>query len=151
MSRMEGYAKTNFTCSNQDEIQEMYQFLCGECYLYIDSLLTCDEKDAKTEAANIVEFVTAFFDMLSHWFKLLPDLVEYHPYMNKYPYLYLVCPQAAILNLAKSFVTTLELIFGYSPRSDDFMRTSSAILDRSSNLPAPKTKKVYLVSIFIPN
>jgi len=40
LSQMRAYAKQQFQCSGQEEIQEMYQFVCGECYLYVDSLLT---------------------------------------------------------------------------------------------------------------
>lgn len=147
MERMNGYAKTQFVCTNQDEIQEMYQFICGESYIYLDSLLTCDEKEAKNEAANIVEVVTSFFVMVNEWLKIIPTLVDYYPYMNKYPYLYLVCPEVAILNMAKSFVTTLELIFGYSPRSEDFLKTSSRILNTQSLSPDIKSKKVHLVRL----
>ena len=149
MARMDEYAQNNFYWADQDEIQEMYQFLWGECYLYIDSLLTCEEKDAKAEASSIVEFITGFFEMLSKWLKLLPSLMDYCTYMKKYPYLYLVCPEAAILNLHKSFITSLELIFGYSPRSEDFMRVSSLMLEKSNSLPATKTRKTHSVSIFL--
>ena len=137
---MDGYAKTQFRCSNSDEIQEMYQFLCGECYLYIDSLITCDEKDAKLEAASIVEFISAFFEMLSQWLKIVPFYTEYYELMKKYPYLYLTCPEAAILNLSKSFITSLELIFGMSPRSEEFMKTSSYKLGVPKDAPITRSK-----------
>ena len=108
--------------------------------------MTCDEKDAKNDAAAIVEVITAFFEMLAVWLKTIPSLFEYLPYMSKYPYLYLVCPEAAILNLHKSFIPTLELIFGYSPRSEEFLRTSSNILNSASAMPQPKYKRLHLVS-----
>jgi len=146
MQTMDNYAKTQFSCSNEEEIQAMYQFICGECYLYIDSLLTCDEKDAKKDAASIVEVITGFFEMLSEWLKIVPVLTDYLPYMKKYSYLYLVCPDAAIVNLYKSFIPTVDLIFGLTARSSDFMSTSSAILMASNTLPLPKMKKFYQVS-----
>jgi hypothetical protein len=143
---MEGYAKTNFMCESEEDIQEMYQFICGECYLYIDSLVTGDEKDAKVDAASIVEFITAFFDMLTQWMKLVPVYSEYFEYMLKYEYLYMVCPEAAVLNLAKSFIPSLELIFGLSPRSNDFLRTASNVLGSNPQLPDSKFKKLSMVS-----
>lgn len=143
---MKEYTKSQFATQNQEEIQEMYQFLWGEWYLYLDSLITSDEKEAKVWSEQIFSFVEVFFEMLSQWLKQVPTLLEYYPYMKKYPYLYLVWPEAAILNLHKSFITSLELIFGASPRSDDFMKTSSNILKRSSSFSQPKSKKFHLVS-----
>jgi len=90
--------------------------------------------------------MTGFFEMISQWFKLIPLYSEYYSYMQKYPYLYMVCPEAAVLNLAKSFITSLELIFGTSPRSEDFLRTSSLVLGASSQLPQTKSKKLPTVS-----
>lgn len=84
--------------------------------------------------------------MLNEWLKIIPSLVDYYPYLNKYPYLYLVCPEAAILNMAKSFIPTLELIFGYSQRSEEFLRTSSKILSTQTGISQPKNKKVHMVS-----
>lgn len=146
IARMDGYASTLFKCNNAAEIQEMYQFLCGECYLYIDSLVTCDEKDARAEASDIVKVITSFFEMINVWLKLIPSLTDYAPLMRKHPYLYLVCPEAAILNLSKSFITSLELIFGTSPRSEEFLRASSSTLGRSSSLATPKYRGVPVVS-----
>lgn len=143
---MEGYTKIKFACESHNDIQEMYQFLWGECYLYLDSMVTWDEKDARNDASEIVEVITAFFEMLKVWLEIIPTLVDFYPYMKKYSYLYLTCPEAAILNLSKSFETTLNVIFGYSPRSEEFMRTSSNILSNSKVLSKPKTKKIALVS-----
>ena len=148
LKKMDLFAKTKFECSSEQEIQEMYQFLCGECYLYIDSCVTADEKDAKNDAAGIVEVITAFFDMVSSWLEVVPDLVGYFPYLKKYPYLYLVCPEAAILNLWKSFVTSIQMIFDYSPRSEDFMRVSSSILAKGISVAKPKSKRVALVQAY---
>jgi hypothetical protein len=108
--------------------------------------MTCDEKDARINAPMIVEFMTSFFEMISVWLNLLPEYCQYYQYMQKNPYLYMVCPEAAILNLAKSFITSLEIIFGSSPRSEEFFRTSSAVLAKSANLPQPKSKKLPIVS-----
>jgi hypothetical protein len=108
--------------------------------------MTCDEKEAKVCSQQILKFVEAFFEMLSQWLKQVPTLLEYYPYMKKYPYLYLVWPEAAILNLHKSFITSLDLIFGASPRSEEFFKTSSSTLTRSSSLAQPKTKRFNLVS-----
>lgn len=146
MSRMEGYANTLFKCENADDIQEMYQFMWGECYLYLDSLMTCDEKDARSDSESIVEFMTAFFEMLSVWIQQIPEHSGYYQYMQKYPYLYMVCPQAAILNLSKSFTTSLELIFGQSLRSEDFLRISSVTLGANNQLSQAKYKKLSNVS-----
>jgi hypothetical protein len=86
--------------------------------------------------------------MLSSWLEVIPNLVEYFPYMKKYPYLYLVCPEAAILNLWKSFGTSLQMIFDSSPRSEDFMRSSSSILAKGISVAKPKSKKVALVQAY---
>lgn len=85
--------------------------------------------------------------MISQWLKLIPLYSEYYQYMQKYPYLYMVCPEAAILNLSKSFFTSLEIIFGLSPRSDEFLRVSSLVLSRSAEQTQSKSRKLSLVSI----
>ena len=99
----------------------------------------------------MVEVVTRFFEMLSEWLKIVPELVDYIPYMKKHPNLYLVCPEAAIVNLYKSFITTMEMIFGLSPRSSDFMSTSSMILNKTVTNAVLKSKKVYMVSQWLTN
>lgn len=152
---MDNYAQTKFTCSSIEEIQEMYQFICGECYVYLDSALTCDEKDAKPCAIEIVELINGFFEMLSVWISEMPKYAAYYSEMRKFPYLYLVCPEAAILNLSKSFMTTLELIFNKSPRSIDFFKFSSTMLsyDKATMI-KKKTKgvpttRIYFLDSFI--
>jgi hypothetical protein len=94
----------------------------------------------------MVEVVTKFLEMLSEWLKIVPDLVDYIPHMKKHPNLYLVCPEAAIVNLYKSFITTIEMIFGSSPRSNDFMSTISIILNKKMTSAVMKSKKIHLVS-----
>ena len=108
--------------------------------------MTCDEKDARSDSESIVEFMTAFFEMLSVWIQQIPEHSGYYQYMQKYPYLYMVCPQAAILNLSKSFITSLELIFGQSLRSEDFLRISSVTLGANNQLSQAKYKKLSNVS-----
>lgn len=146
MKRMEGYASIHFKWETEEEIQEMYQFICGECYLYIDSLVTWDEKDAKLDSERILEFMTGFFEMLAAWLKLIPKYSKYYAYMEKYPYLYMVWNEAAILNLSKSFITSLEMIFGVSPRGEEFRRTASYILPKTAQVPSIKNKKLHAVS-----
>ena len=127
----------------------MLQILCGDVYLYLDSILTCDEKEVKKDAAQIAEVIESFFEMLQVWFTVVPSIVEYVPYMQKHPKLYLVCPEAAILNLYKSFEATLSLIFGFTPRSDDFMKMSSHTLQLNEIRCEPKVKKITLVRLIL--
>ena len=101
-------------------------------------MITCEEEKARVDAESTVEFMTTFFEMLSVWMLQIPEHSGYYQYMQKYPYLYLVCPQAAVLNLSKSFITSLELIFGISLRSEEFLETSSIILGSNSQLPQAK-------------
>ena len=108
--------------------------------------MTCDEKDARLNVESIVEIITVFFEMVSVWMQQISEHAGYYQYMQKYPYLYMVCPQAAVLNLSKSFITSLELIFGTSLRSEEFFRTSSHILGGNSKLPQSKIRKLYTVS-----
>ena len=143
---MQGYADTLFICHNANDIQEMYQFMWGECYTYIDSLMTCKGENARLHAESTVEFITAFFEMLSVWMQQIPEHAHYYRYMQKYPYLYLVCPQAAVLNLSKSFITSLELIFGISLRSEEFFETSSIVLRPNSQLSQVKNEELSNVS-----
>lgn len=145
---MSKISASKFLCQDQEEIQEMYQFICGELYLYIDSALTCDEKEAKKDVEGIIELINGFVEMLQVWLSVAPDYIEYYPMMQKYPKLYLVCPQAAILNLYKSFQTSLELMFHDSPRSVEFMKTASYKLEIDSAICKPLTKNIHSVMSF---
>lgn len=93
----------------------------------------------------MVEVITRFFEMLAEWLRIVPELTDYIPHMKKHPNLYLVCPEAAIVNLYKSFITTIEMIFGLSPRSSDFMGTCSLILNKSMTSVTVKSKKMFSV------
>lgn len=145
---MAKYATSKFVCSDQEEIQEMYQVICGELYLYIDSVLTCEEKDAKKDIEGIVEVIKSFLEMIQVWLSVVPEHISYYPLIQKYPYLYLVCPEAAVLNLYKSFQTSLELMFSDSQRSHDFMKIASYSLETDSLIWKPATKNIYLVRFF---
>lgn len=123
----------------------MYQVLCGDVYLYLDSILTWDEKEVRKDASSIISIINCFFKMLEVWFSVIPSKGDYAPFMKKYPNLYLVCPDAAILNLYKSFETTLSLIFSYSPRSEDFMKVSSYNLDLGNIKCESKVKRMHQV------
>lgn len=145
---MAKYASSKFLCADQDEIQEMYQVVCGELYLYVDSALTCEEKDAKKDVEGIVELIKSFLEMIQVWLSVVPEYISYYPLLQKYPKLYLVCPEAAILNLYKSFQTSLEMMFTDSQRSLDFMRVASRSLETDIMICKPNIKNISLVKIY---
>ena len=86
--------------------------------------------------------------MLQVWLSVAPEYIEYYPMIQKYPKLYLVCPQAAILNLYKSFQTTLELMFHDSPRSIEFMKSASSRLDFEGEICKPVSRNIQTVNTF---
>ena len=137
---MNKYSASKFLCSDQDEIQEMYQVIWGELYLYIDSILTCEEKEAKKDIEGIIDIINNFLEMLQVWISVVPEYIEFFPLMQKHPKLYLVCPQAAILNLYKSFQTSLEWMFSDGPRSLEFMKVASHRLETDNMICKPNTK-----------
>jgi hypothetical protein len=116
--------------------------------LYIDSLLTLDRSMEKDELLGIIEFITAFFEMFRKWLYLVPRYADFYPKMKANPYLYLVCPEAAILNLSKSFISSLELIFGQSPRSERFFSECSSTLSRLKSFPRIKNRRLNICHLY---
>jgi len=76
----------------------MYQFIAGDLYVFIDSLLTMDESELKTEKilVEMQEVITTYMELFLKWLSLIPNVLEWATPWSMNKNLHLVNPEAAI-------------------------------------------------------
>jgi len=84
----------------------MFQYLAGDLFVYIDTLLTIEEIELKSEKQlmEYQELVTLYLEMFLKWLSLAPLYFDWATPLYQNKTLHLVSPQAAILKLGANFI-----------------------------------------------
>ena len=84
----------------------MFQYLAGDLFVYIDTLLTIDEIELKSEKQlmEYQEIMTAYLEMFLKWLSLAPLYFEWATPLYQNKNLHLVSPEAAIIKLGANFI-----------------------------------------------
>ena len=111
--------ESNFQCF--ESAKEVNQFLWGELYFYIDSMISITMHLNKSDYPMIYEMMQEILILITLWLRLFSkEFLKSFLLCWKYPYLYLVDKQAALANAGFELIDILKKIFGGCPWTLNF-------------------------------
>jgi hypothetical protein len=101
--------------------RDLTQFIRGEFYFYVDSLMSLFQNSSPEEVPAIFEFLTKdVFALIFKWLEIFPEYLSSFYESLHHPQLYLVNQDAAIAMCGPELFNILEKCFGRCLRSDRF-------------------------------
>lgn len=98
------------------------QFVRGELYMFIDSILTLFNVISADDLPAIFEFVEHVLQMILQWMELFrKQYIEYYTEAQQNPKLFLVDIDAAIASAGPELFNVLGKLFGDCPRARNYM------------------------------
>lgn len=111
--------KKDFKCYELP--RDLTQFVRGELYFYVDSLMSIFQSSSVEEVPAIFEFITKdIFSLIFKWLEIMPDYLPSFYDSLHHPQLYLVNYEAAIAQCGNELFSILEKCFGRCYRSNRF-------------------------------
>jgi len=109
---------SKFTCFTS--AHECTQFIRGELYFYLDSLLTLHMSIEPSDLPGIVEFVRLCFELLLTWMEVFTKYQEAFKESQQNPHLFCVDLPAAISMCCFELVELLGKTWGLCVRARTF-------------------------------
>ncbi len=70
-NRVNEIIASDFRCFNS--AYECTQFIRGELFFYVDSLLTLQSQTTREDLLAILDFIEVVFKMILRWYRLIPS------------------------------------------------------------------------------
>jgi len=115
---MKSIIETNFRCF--DSAFECTQFIRGELYYYVDSLLTLQDRTNKEDLPAILNFMDLYFQLMLKWYELIPSYITAWREAITTPNLFNVDLSAAISLCCYEISSINGKLFGLEKRSKNF-------------------------------
>lgn len=98
------------------------QFIRGELYFYVDSLMSIFATSSVDEVPAIFDFMKDIFSLIFKWIEIFPQHLPAFQDSLHHPQLYLVSYEAAIAQCGNEFFNILEKCFGRCSRGQKFFQ-----------------------------
>ena len=109
-SRVKEVIQTKFLCF--ESAHECTQFIRGELYFYLDSILTLFSHQRADELPLVIDLADLCFKLLLTWLEIFPNYNQAYKEATQHPYLYAVDLPTAISQCCYELVDLLGKIWG---------------------------------------
>lgn len=99
---------------------EVTQFIRGELFFYVDSIITIPTETTSADLPARVEFITQVFELIITWLDIFPSYVEAYKECHATPNLMLVDVGCAISQCGYELLKLLGMVFGMCRRTNNF-------------------------------
>ena len=107
--------------------RKVNQYLRGELYLYVDSILSLHLNTTPKILEIYYDFMSLVFSVIRKWLEIFPtQLSQYYEMTKKYPKLYLVDFNTALSRCGYEMIDIMAKCFGLCPRCNQLF----AIFDK---------------------
>jgi hypothetical protein len=120
LNRIQRVIESDFLCFN--DATECTQFIRGEVYLHLDSLVTLVREPSQTDMQQIFEFTTEVFRLCLKWIDIFPSYQKVFKMCLYHPNLFLVDLSAAICSCGYEVFAMMHKCFGLCERANKFFR-----------------------------
>jgi len=120
LNRIQRVRESDFLCFS--DATECTQFIRGEMYVYLDSLLSLVTEASQTDVQKIFEFTTEVFRLCLKWIDIFPKYHEIFKMCSHHPNLFAVDLSAAIASCGYEIFHMIHKCFGLCERSLKFFR-----------------------------
>jgi len=104
---------------------KLTQFLRGELYFYVDSLISIFTSTTPEDLPGIFDFVKEVFSMIMKWMEIFPQYLNAFNASQQNLNLYLVDQDAALAQCGNEFFDIFSKCFGGCPRCMTFFKRFS--------------------------
>lgn len=119
LSKVQEIVQTDFECLRT--AQEVNQFLRGELYFYVDSIISISLYTMRSDFPIIYNFINEVMIMVIRWVSLFPEKYQKAYYDTlKHPKLYLIDSKAAVSRCGYELIDILWKCFGKCSRCNAF-------------------------------
>ena len=136
LNRIQRVRESDFLCFS--DATECTQFIRGEMYVYLDSLLSLVTEASQTDVQKIFEFTTEVFRLCLKWIDIFPKYHEIFKMCSHQPNLFAVDLSAAIASCGYEIFHMIHKCFGLCERSNKFFRNFRNSINYPSDFTEPQ-------------